>query len=374
MIKTIDLGRDLAGLITLEGRGPHTTEEEAQKSFMKLADFRDGALFAASFSGSSGWERHRKGDEIVQMHRRVDPPRHHRRRRTRVAPPLRRDAPGGAAGLLAPVLLGRRRQGADRDPAAHRASARRRPENDAGVGLTEFRSVPDASLRALHTRVRIRHRHCHAGSGPDAWFTILHRMGDAIAGCLDGTWRSGGRRGPERASAPLATRPPSPRPSLCSLVFSQPTRPANGKRTSAERSNEQRARSERRILVGSTRSPSLRGDCAPGRESGLYRARSAAHPGAAAGARDHLAESPATGGIRNPRSALRRRTFPGTAHGLPSARVPAYARPRASTVVPERVHRLHASRTSRCGAVSPLHLVRQRGGTQRCPHRTSDRA
>ena len=67
MIKTIDLGRDLAGLVTLEGRGPHTTEEEAQHSFMKLADFRDGALFAASFSGSSGWERHLKGDEIVQI-------------------------------------------------------------------------------------------------------------------------------------------------------------------------------------------------------------------------------------------------------------------------------------------------------------------
>ena len=67
MVKTIDLDRDLAGLVRLEGRGPHTTEEEAQASFMKLTDFRDGALFAASFSGSSGWERHLKGDEIVQI-------------------------------------------------------------------------------------------------------------------------------------------------------------------------------------------------------------------------------------------------------------------------------------------------------------------
>ena len=67
MIKTIDLGRDLAGMVTLEGRGPHTTEEEAQDSFMNLAKFRDGGLFAASFSGSSGWERHLKGDEIVQV-------------------------------------------------------------------------------------------------------------------------------------------------------------------------------------------------------------------------------------------------------------------------------------------------------------------
>ena len=66
MVRTIDLDRDLAGLVTLEGRGAHTTEEEAQDSFMKLTDFRDGGLFAASFSGSSGWERHLKGDEIVQ--------------------------------------------------------------------------------------------------------------------------------------------------------------------------------------------------------------------------------------------------------------------------------------------------------------------
>ena len=67
MIELIDLGRDLDDLTRLEGRGPHTTEEEAQGSFRKLADFRDGGLFAAHFSGSSGWERHLKGDEIVQI-------------------------------------------------------------------------------------------------------------------------------------------------------------------------------------------------------------------------------------------------------------------------------------------------------------------
>ena len=67
MIEPIDLGRDLDDLVRLEGRGPHTTEEEAQASFKKLADFRDGGLFAANFSGSSGWERHPNGDEIVQI-------------------------------------------------------------------------------------------------------------------------------------------------------------------------------------------------------------------------------------------------------------------------------------------------------------------
>ena len=67
MIERIDLDRDLDDLVLLEGRGAHTTEKEAQASFRKLADFRDGGLFAAHFSGSSGWERHVKGDEIVQI-------------------------------------------------------------------------------------------------------------------------------------------------------------------------------------------------------------------------------------------------------------------------------------------------------------------
>ena len=67
MIELLDLRRDLDDLVLLEGRGAHTTEAEAQASFRKLADFHDGGLFAAHFSGSSGWERHLKGDEIVQI-------------------------------------------------------------------------------------------------------------------------------------------------------------------------------------------------------------------------------------------------------------------------------------------------------------------
>ncbi len=67
MLKTVDVNQELAGLKTLEGRGPDTTEEEAQASFAKFADFRDGGIFATSFSGSSGWERHPKGDELVHV-------------------------------------------------------------------------------------------------------------------------------------------------------------------------------------------------------------------------------------------------------------------------------------------------------------------
>ena len=67
MITQINLNEALAGLVRLEGRGAHTTEAQAQGSFARLTGFRDGALFAASFSGCSGWERHLKGDEIVQI-------------------------------------------------------------------------------------------------------------------------------------------------------------------------------------------------------------------------------------------------------------------------------------------------------------------
>ena len=125
MIKTIDLGRDLAGLVTLEGRGPHTTEEEAQDSFMKLADFRDGALFAASFSGASGWERHLKGDEIVQIlegSTRLDIIVGDERESHHLSAGMLLVV---TPGLLAPVLLRRRRQGADRNPAADRTPPRR---------------------------------------------------------------------------------------------------------------------------------------------------------------------------------------------------------------------------------------------------------
>ena len=67
MIHPIDLNRDLDELTMLRDRGPHTTEEEAQASIAKLADFRDGGVFASHFSGKHGWERHPKGDEIVQI-------------------------------------------------------------------------------------------------------------------------------------------------------------------------------------------------------------------------------------------------------------------------------------------------------------------
>jgi len=67
MIKAVDIKAELAGRPILGARGKETTEAEAKEAFAVLAPFRDGSIFAGSFSGESPWERHRKGDELVQV-------------------------------------------------------------------------------------------------------------------------------------------------------------------------------------------------------------------------------------------------------------------------------------------------------------------
>ena len=67
MIKAVDLHRDLEALPMLKGRYGHPTDAESQKSFATLSAYRDGGIFATHFSGSSGWERHPQGDEVVQI-------------------------------------------------------------------------------------------------------------------------------------------------------------------------------------------------------------------------------------------------------------------------------------------------------------------
>src|SRR3989454_4758250 len=67
MIQAVDLHRDLAGLPMLKERYGHPTDAESLKSFATLAAYRDGGIFATHFRGSSGWERHPHGDEVVQI-------------------------------------------------------------------------------------------------------------------------------------------------------------------------------------------------------------------------------------------------------------------------------------------------------------------
>ena len=67
MIRAVDIKAELAGRPVLRERDQDTTEAEAKGAFAVLAPFRDGSIFAGSFSGESPWERHRKGDELVHI-------------------------------------------------------------------------------------------------------------------------------------------------------------------------------------------------------------------------------------------------------------------------------------------------------------------
>lgn len=49
------------------GRTPAAPEVEREAAFATLAPYRDGIITLGKFSGSSAWERHPRGDEIVQV-------------------------------------------------------------------------------------------------------------------------------------------------------------------------------------------------------------------------------------------------------------------------------------------------------------------
>lgn len=64
-----DLNIEFAKLNLLRGRTPQTTaaEREESRALARLMPYRDGTIFIAKFAGSGIWERHPKGDEIVQI-------------------------------------------------------------------------------------------------------------------------------------------------------------------------------------------------------------------------------------------------------------------------------------------------------------------
>jgi mannose-6-phosphate isomerase-like protein (cupin superfamily) len=69
MLTITDLNAELAKLSLLRGRTPQTTAAERveKRALARLMPYRDGAVFIAKFAGSGVWERHPKGDEIVQI-------------------------------------------------------------------------------------------------------------------------------------------------------------------------------------------------------------------------------------------------------------------------------------------------------------------
>jgi len=67
MTQPVDIKAVLAARPMLKGRTRHTSSEEAAAAFATLAPFRDGGIFAGSFSGESPWERHLNGDELVHI-------------------------------------------------------------------------------------------------------------------------------------------------------------------------------------------------------------------------------------------------------------------------------------------------------------------
>lgn len=64
MAQAYDLEEILATVTFLEGRTRHSN---TKGTFARVADYRDGGIFAGGFSGTSQWERHPNGDEVVHI-------------------------------------------------------------------------------------------------------------------------------------------------------------------------------------------------------------------------------------------------------------------------------------------------------------------
>jgi mannose-6-phosphate isomerase-like protein (cupin superfamily) len=67
MTTVLDLKAEFARLTMLKNRTPTSSDADRAGAFARLAEYRDGAIFAARFAGTSAWERHPQGDEIVQV-------------------------------------------------------------------------------------------------------------------------------------------------------------------------------------------------------------------------------------------------------------------------------------------------------------------
>lgn len=63
----ISVGDAIAGLTFLPDRTPTIDAERSAAAFTRLSAYRDGGIFVGHWAGSSEWERHGVGDEIVMV-------------------------------------------------------------------------------------------------------------------------------------------------------------------------------------------------------------------------------------------------------------------------------------------------------------------
>ena len=63
----ISIEEATARLGFLADRSPTTSAEDARAAFAHLSDYRDSGVFVGHWAGSSEWERHAVGDEIVMV-------------------------------------------------------------------------------------------------------------------------------------------------------------------------------------------------------------------------------------------------------------------------------------------------------------------
>ena len=65
--KVISFAKGFAKLKFVGDRTPESTDEQLAGAFAELAPYRDGAIFIGHYAGTSEWERHSQGDEIVYV-------------------------------------------------------------------------------------------------------------------------------------------------------------------------------------------------------------------------------------------------------------------------------------------------------------------
>ena len=67
MVAVVDLKAGSEPAEEARGAHPNVVRAEREGAFAELAPYRDAAIFAGKFAGTSAWERHPMGDEIVQI-------------------------------------------------------------------------------------------------------------------------------------------------------------------------------------------------------------------------------------------------------------------------------------------------------------------